>query len=64
MLVCLCVCDLHRLPVAAVVLGIIAAMLIGFSLFFMIVLYRRSLAIQRKRAMRRYLESEEVCFHF
>ncbi|KAL7891576.1 hypothetical protein AOLI_G00010520 [Acnodon oligacanthus] len=47
------------LPVTAVVLGAIAAVLIGFSVFVMTVLYRRSLAIRRKRALRRYLQSGE-----
>uniref|UniRef100_A0A3B4BWY3 Receptor protein-tyrosine kinase n=1 Tax=Pygocentrus nattereri TaxID=42514 RepID=A0A3B4BWY3_PYGNA len=35
------------------------AVLIGFSVFVMTVLYRRSLAIRRKRALRRYLQSGE-----
>uniref|UniRef100_A0AAY5EKJ7 Receptor protein-tyrosine kinase n=1 Tax=Electrophorus electricus TaxID=8005 RepID=A0AAY5EKJ7_ELEEL len=48
-----------ELPVTAIVLGVIAAVLVGFSVFVMTVLYRRSLAIRRKRAMRRYLESGE-----
>uniref|UniRef100_A0AAR2JED7 receptor protein-tyrosine kinase n=1 Tax=Pygocentrus nattereri TaxID=42514 RepID=A0AAR2JED7_PYGNA len=47
------------LPVTAIVLGAIAAVLIGFSVFVMTVLYRRSLAIRRKRALRRYLQSGE-----
>ncbi|XP_066520621.1 receptor tyrosine-protein kinase erbB-3a [Hoplias malabaricus] len=47
------------LPVTVIVLGAIAASLIGFSVFVMIVLYRRSLAIRRKRVMRRYLQSGE-----
>ncbi|XP_062852662.1 receptor tyrosine-protein kinase erbB-3a [Trichomycterus rosablanca] len=45
------------LPVTAIALGVIAFALVGFSVFVMTVLYRRSLAIRRKRAMRRYLES-------
>uniref|UniRef100_A0A8B9M2N1 Receptor protein-tyrosine kinase n=1 Tax=Astyanax mexicanus TaxID=7994 RepID=A0A8B9M2N1_ASTMX len=49
----------HRLPVTAIVLAVIAAGLIGCSVFVMTVLYRRSLAIRRKRAMRRYLQSGE-----
>ncbi|XP_072540741.1 receptor tyrosine-protein kinase erbB-3a [Salminus brasiliensis] len=47
------------LPVTAIVLGVIAAGLVGCSVFVMTVLYRRSLAIRRKRAMRRYLQSGE-----
>uniref|UniRef100_A0A3P9A710 Receptor protein-tyrosine kinase n=1 Tax=Esox lucius TaxID=8010 RepID=A0A3P9A710_ESOLU len=34
-------------------------LIVGFSIFVMSVLYRRGLAIRRKRAMRRYLESGE-----
>lgn len=45
----------------AIVLGAIACVLVGFFVFVMAALYRRSLAIRRKRAMRRYLESGEVC---
>uniref|UniRef100_A0A673WUZ9 Receptor protein-tyrosine kinase n=1 Tax=Salmo trutta TaxID=8032 RepID=A0A673WUZ9_SALTR len=37
----------------------LAAVIVGFSIFVMSVLYRRGLAIRRKRAMRRYLESGE-----
>ncbi|TVK90492.1 Receptor tyrosine-protein kinase erbB-3 [Bagarius yarrelli] len=47
------------LPVTAIVLGAIACLLVGFFVFVMAALYRRSLAIRRKRAMRRYLESGE-----
>lgn len=47
------------LPVIAIVLGAIACVLVGFFVFVMAALYRRSLAIRRKRAMRRYLESGE-----
>ncbi|KAI4902994.1 hypothetical protein NFI96_012020 [Prochilodus magdalenae] len=57
---CVCVSiSLCWLPVAAIVLGAIAAVLIAFSVFVMTVLYRRSLAIRRKRALRRYLQSGE-----
>uniref|UniRef100_A0A8B9LY11 Receptor protein-tyrosine kinase n=1 Tax=Astyanax mexicanus TaxID=7994 RepID=A0A8B9LY11_ASTMX len=56
---CACVCVFNRLPVTAIVLAVIAAGLIGCSVFVMTVLYRRSLAIRRKRAMRRYLQSGE-----
>ncbi|XP_015462409.3 receptor tyrosine-protein kinase erbB-3a isoform X2 [Astyanax mexicanus] len=51
--------DVSGLPVTAIVLAVIAAGLIGCSVFVMTVLYRRSLAIRRKRAMRRYLQSGE-----
>ncbi|XP_053354504.1 receptor tyrosine-protein kinase erbB-3a [Clarias gariepinus] len=47
------------LPVTAIVLGAIACVLLGLFVFVMVALYRRSLAIRRKRAMRRYLESGE-----
>ncbi|XP_076870273.1 receptor tyrosine-protein kinase erbB-3a [Brachyhypopomus gauderio] len=47
------------LPVTAIVLGVIAGVLVAFSVFVMTVLYRRSLSIRRKRAMRRYLERGE-----
>ena len=43
-----------------IVLGVIACLFVGFSIFVLTVLYRRSLAIRRKRAMRRYMESGEV----
>ncbi|KAF7711579.1 receptor tyrosine-protein kinase erbB-3a [Silurus meridionalis] len=46
-------------PVTAIVLGAIACVLLVLFVFVMAALYRRSLAIRRKRAMRRYLESEE-----
>ncbi|XP_077429278.1 receptor tyrosine-protein kinase erbB-3a isoform X1 [Vanacampus margaritifer] len=38
-----------------IVLGVIALLFASFSVFVLSVLYRRSLAIRRKRAMRRYL---------
>uniref|UniRef100_A0A8C2ALS8 Receptor protein-tyrosine kinase n=1 Tax=Cyprinus carpio TaxID=7962 RepID=A0A8C2ALS8_CYPCA len=47
------------LPVTAIVLGVIFGVLLAFSVFVLSVLYRRSVAIRRKRAMRRYLQSGE-----
>lgn len=43
----------------AIVLGAIAILLISFSIFVLTILWRRGLAIRRKRAMRRYMESGE-----
>ncbi|XP_034022553.1 receptor tyrosine-protein kinase erbB-3a isoform X2 [Thalassophryne amazonica] len=43
----------------AIVLGAIALLFATFSVFVLTVLYRRGLAIRRKRAMRRYMESRE-----
>uniref|UniRef100_A0A673D0P9 Receptor protein-tyrosine kinase n=1 Tax=Sphaeramia orbicularis TaxID=375764 RepID=A0A673D0P9_9TELE len=43
----------------AIVLGVIALVFVGFSIFVLTVLYRRGLAIRRKRAMRRYMENGE-----
>ncbi|KAJ3602068.1 hypothetical protein NHX12_029828 [Muraenolepis orangiensis] len=42
-----------------IVLGVIAVLFVGFSIFVLTVLYRRGLAIRRKRAVRRYMESGE-----
>lgn len=42
-----------------IVLGVIALLFVSFSVFVLTVLYRRGLAIRRKRAMRRYLQSQE-----
>uniref|UniRef100_A0A673Z8T4 Receptor protein-tyrosine kinase n=1 Tax=Salmo trutta TaxID=8032 RepID=A0A673Z8T4_SALTR len=42
-----------------IVLGVLAVVIVGISIFVMSVLYRRGLAIRRKRAMRRYLASGE-----
>uniref|UniRef100_A0A672S3H6 Receptor protein-tyrosine kinase n=1 Tax=Sinocyclocheilus grahami TaxID=75366 RepID=A0A672S3H6_SINGR len=39
--------------------GVIFGVLLAFSVFVLSVLYRRSVAIRRKRAMRRYLQSGE-----
>uniref|UniRef100_A0A673ISG8 Receptor protein-tyrosine kinase n=1 Tax=Sinocyclocheilus rhinocerous TaxID=307959 RepID=A0A673ISG8_9TELE len=47
--------DSSRLPVTAIVLSVIFGVLLAFSVFVLSVLYRRSVAIRRKRAMRRYL---------
>uniref|UniRef100_A0A673IUX5 Receptor protein-tyrosine kinase n=1 Tax=Sinocyclocheilus rhinocerous TaxID=307959 RepID=A0A673IUX5_9TELE len=52
--------DSSRLPVTAIVLSVIFGVLLAFSVFVLSVLYRRSVAIRRKRAMRRYLQSGEV----
>ncbi|XP_075966594.1 receptor tyrosine-protein kinase erbB-3a isoform X1 [Anarhichas minor] len=43
----------------AIVLGVIAVFFVSFSVFVLTVLYRRGLAIRRKRAVRRYMESGE-----
>uniref|UniRef100_A0A671X625 Receptor protein-tyrosine kinase n=1 Tax=Sparus aurata TaxID=8175 RepID=A0A671X625_SPAAU len=43
----------------AIVLGVIAILFASFSIFVLTILYRRGLAIRRKRAMRRYMESGE-----
>lgn len=50
---------LAGLPVTAIVLSVIFGVIVAFSVFVLSVLYRRSLAIRRKRAMRRYLQSGE-----
>ncbi|XP_047204615.1 receptor tyrosine-protein kinase erbB-3a isoform X2 [Girardinichthys multiradiatus] len=42
-----------------IALGVIATLFTLFSIFVLTTLYRRGLAIRRKRAMRRYMESEE-----
>ncbi|XP_052415498.1 receptor tyrosine-protein kinase erbB-3 [Carassius gibelio] len=47
------------LPVTAIVLSVIFGVLFAFSVFVLSVLYRRSVSIRRKRAMRRYLHSGE-----
>ncbi|XP_063330258.1 receptor tyrosine-protein kinase erbB-3a [Pelmatolapia mariae] len=43
----------------AIVLGVIALIFASFSIFVLSILYRRSLAIRRKRAMRRYMMNSE-----
>ncbi|KAK7154861.1 hypothetical protein R3I93_009721 [Phoxinus phoxinus] len=47
------------LPVTAIVLSAIFGVMVAFSVFVLSVLYRRSVAIRQKRAMRRYLQSGE-----
>lgn len=49
-----------RQMVTGIVVGVIALLFVSFSVFVLTVLYRRSLAIRRKRAMRRYMEQGEV----
>jgi len=49
-----------RQATTAIVLGVIAFLFASFSIFVLTILYRRGLAIRRKRAMRRYMESGEV----
>lgn len=49
-----------RQTTTAIVLAVIALLFVLFSTFVLTVLYRRGLAIRRKRAMRRYMESGEV----
>uniref|UniRef100_A0A8D2ZPY1 Receptor protein-tyrosine kinase n=1 Tax=Scophthalmus maximus TaxID=52904 RepID=A0A8D2ZPY1_SCOMX len=48
-----------RLAITGIALGVPAGLIFCLVLFFLGVLYNRGLAIQRKRAMRRYLESGE-----
>lgn len=48
------------LPTTGIVLGVLSGLIVFSSVFVLTVLYRRGLAIRRKRAMRRYLESGEV----
>uniref|UniRef100_A0A8D3CSA9 Receptor protein-tyrosine kinase n=1 Tax=Scophthalmus maximus TaxID=52904 RepID=A0A8D3CSA9_SCOMX len=43
----------------AIVLGVIALLFVSFSIFVLTILYRRGIAIRRKRAIRRYMESGE-----
>lgn len=46
--------------ITGVALGVPASLIFCLAMFFLGVLYHRGLAIRRKRAMRRYLESGEV----
>lgn len=46
--------------ITGIALGVPASLISCLALFFLGVLYHRGLAIRRKRAMRRYLESGEV----
>ncbi|XP_030585690.1 receptor tyrosine-protein kinase erbB-3a isoform X2 [Archocentrus centrarchus] len=48
-----------RQMTTAIALGVIALIFASFSIFVLTVLYRRGLAIRRKRAMRRYMMSGE-----
>ncbi|KAF0036282.1 hypothetical protein F2P81_011594 [Scophthalmus maximus] len=50
---------LDRGQITGIALGVPAGLIFCLVLFFLGVLYNRGLAIQRKRAMRRYLESGE-----
>ncbi|XP_027858165.1 receptor tyrosine-protein kinase erbB-3a [Xiphophorus couchianus] len=43
----------------AIILGVLAILFISFSIFMLTTLWRRSIVIRRKRAMRRYMESGE-----
>lgn len=52
---------MFSLPITGIVLGVIAAVVVAFAVFVTVVIYRRNVAIRRKRAMRRYLERGEVC---
>uniref|UniRef100_A0A665VQN5 Receptor protein-tyrosine kinase n=1 Tax=Echeneis naucrates TaxID=173247 RepID=A0A665VQN5_ECHNA len=47
----------------AIALGVIALIFALFSVFVLTILYRRGIAIRRKRAMRRYMERGESCDH-
>lgn len=49
-----------RQMVTGIVVGVIVFLFVSFSVFVLTVLYRRGLAIRRKRAMRRYMERGEV----
>uniref|UniRef100_A0AAZ3P6C3 Receptor protein-tyrosine kinase n=1 Tax=Oncorhynchus tshawytscha TaxID=74940 RepID=A0AAZ3P6C3_ONCTS len=53
---CVCVCDPQ---ITGIALGVPAALIVCLALFVLGMLYHRGLAIHRKRAMRRYLESGE-----
>lgn len=46
--------------ITGIALGVPAGLIFCLVLFFLGMLYHRGLAIRRKRAMRRYLESGEV----
>lgn len=49
-----------RQTVTGIVVGVIVLLFVSFSVFVLTLLYRRGLAIRRKRAMRRYMERGEV----
>ncbi|KAI4892904.1 hypothetical protein NFI96_021483 [Prochilodus magdalenae] len=46
-------------PIAAIVLGVLAGLIVCLAVVVLSLLYRRGLAIRRKRVLRRYLESGE-----
>lgn len=54
--ICLC----RSGQITGIALGVPAGLIFCLVLFFLGMLYHRGLAIRRKRAMRRYLESGEV----
>lgn len=47
--------------IAGIAVGVFAGILVLLALFVLGMLYHRRLAIRRKRALRRYLQSGEVC---
>ncbi|KAG7471886.1 hypothetical protein MATL_G00102810 [Megalops atlanticus] len=49
--------DSSSMLTAGIVGGVLANLIVGLAIFVLVILYRRGLAIRRKRAMRRYLES-------
>uniref|UniRef100_A0A8C7F6A1 Receptor protein-tyrosine kinase n=1 Tax=Oncorhynchus kisutch TaxID=8019 RepID=A0A8C7F6A1_ONCKI len=57
--VCECVCGCVCACITGIALGVPAALIVCLALFVLGMLYHRGLAIHRKRAMRRYLESGE-----
>lgn len=57
---CLSVLSPH---IAAIVSGVLAGLIVCLAVVVMALLYRRSMAIRRKRILRRYLESGEVMTH-
>lgn len=56
----LCYFSLCSGQITGIALGVPAGLIFCLVLFFLGMLYHRGLAIRRKRAMRRYLESGEV----
>lgn len=57
---CFLFISVSRQETTAIVLGVIALLFVSFSIFVLTILYRRGIAIRRKRAIRRYMESGEV----
>ncbi|KAL2091511.1 hypothetical protein ACEWY4_013774 [Coilia grayii] len=51
--------SVSNLPVTGIVLGAIASVVVALSVFLVVIIYRRNVAIRRKRAERRYLERGE-----